>query len=72
VDALAFAQVEHFGSVVAKRTDEKSSAGGVEIEVIYPSFYSGEHDRLLQLKRRITGFTGGEIIANHCDDEGKS
>jgi hypothetical protein len=72
VDALAFAQVEHFGSVVAKRADEQSFACGVEIEVIYPSFYSGQLDRLLQLKPRATGFSDGETTADYCDDDRES
>jgi hypothetical protein len=72
VDALAFAQVEHFGTVVAKRTDKESFACGVEIEVIYPSFDSGQRDRLLQLKPRAAGCSAGETIAGYCDDDGKS
>jgi hypothetical protein len=72
VDALAFAQVEHFDSVVAERADEQSFASDVEVEVIYPSFYSGHRDRLLQLKTRATGFSGGEIMPSYCDDDGQS
>ncbi len=72
MDALAFAQVKHFGSVVAKRADEQSFICGVEIKMIYPSFHSRQRDRLFQLKRRVAGFSGGEVIAYNCDDQGKS
>ena len=72
MNALAFAQVEHFGSVVAKGADEQSFVRRVQIEMIDPSFHSGERDRLLRLKQRITGFRGAETIANYRDDDGKS
>ena len=68
VDALAFAQVEHFGGVVAQRADEQSFAGGVEIEVINPSFHARQRDRLLQLKSRVTRFSGDEMTSENRDD----
>ncbi len=63
MDALAFAQVEHFGSVVTKRADEQSFVRGVKIEMIDPSFHSRERDRLFQLQLRAIRLSGGKTIA---------
>jgi len=46
MNALAFAQVEDFYGIFAQRADEQSLAGHIDIEVIDPSFYSGQRDCL--------------------------
>ena len=63
MNALGFAQVENLDRVVAERAYEQSFVRGVEIEVVDPSFHSGERDRLLQLKPRAFRVGGREIIA---------
>jgi hypothetical protein len=70
MDALAFAQIEHFGSVVANRADEQSFARSVEVEVIDPSFYSSQRDRLPELEPRATRFSADEMIASYREDDG--
>jgi hypothetical protein len=36
------------------------------------SFDTWERDRLLQLKRRVTGFSRGKVIASRSNNQGKS
>jgi len=72
VNALAFVQVDHFDSVVTKRTEEQSFADCVEIEMIYSSFDSEQRDRLLQLDPGITGFSDRETTAGYGDDDGEN
>jgi hypothetical protein len=46
MDPLAFADIEHFDGVVAERANEQSCASGIEREVVYSSFNSGQRDCL--------------------------
>jgi len=38
VDSLALTQIEHFDGVIAERTNKQSFAGGIECEMVDPSF----------------------------------
>ena len=69
----AFAKVEDFDGIVAQRADEQPVSPSIKREMVDTSFRTpGERDRLLQLKRRVTGFSRGEVIASRCNNQDKS
>jgi hypothetical protein len=63
VDSLAFAQIENFHAVVAKRADEQSFTRRIERKMIDPTFDSREWDRLLEFKTVLLGVGSNDATA---------